>query len=79
MYILRLKYVCIYTGPETTTPLESKWHINSIEKDIYISKEIQHHRLILQMILVQTMKTFLAKAKAATNHIIPDFTYMNIC
>jgi hypothetical protein len=74
MYILCLKYVCIYTGPETTTPFKKQWRIKSVEK-IHISIKNQHHRLFLQMILlVWTMKTFLAKSKAATNHIIPGFT-----
>jgi hypothetical protein len=39
MYILRLKYVCIYIGPETTTPFKKQWRIKSVEKDTYINKK----------------------------------------
>jgi hypothetical protein len=39
MYILRLKYVCYFTGPTVTIPFESKWCIKSVEKDTYIKKK----------------------------------------
>jgi hypothetical protein len=39
MYILCLKYVCIYTGPETTTPFERQWRIKSVEQDTYINEK----------------------------------------
>jgi hypothetical protein len=38
MYILHLKYFCIYTGPVTTTPLQKQWRIKSVEKDTYVKK-----------------------------------------
>jgi hypothetical protein len=38
MYVLRLKYVCIYTGPVTTTPLQKQWRIKSVEKETYLKK-----------------------------------------
>jgi hypothetical protein len=38
IYILRLNYVCIYTGPGTTTPLQIQWRIKSVEKDTYLKK-----------------------------------------
>jgi hypothetical protein len=38
MYILCLKYVCIYTGPVTTTPLQKQWRIKAVEKDTYLKK-----------------------------------------
>jgi hypothetical protein len=39
MYILRLNYVCMYTGPEATTPFKKQWRIKSVEKDTYINKK----------------------------------------
>jgi hypothetical protein len=39
MYILCLKYVCIYTGPETTTPFKKQWRFKSVEKDTNINKK----------------------------------------
>jgi predicted GIY-YIG superfamily endonuclease len=79
MYILRLKYVCIYTGPVTKTPLQKQWRIKSVEKDTYLKKYPALPVVVSDDIMVRTMKTLLSKAKAATNHFIPRFTLMNIC
>jgi hypothetical protein len=74
MYILCLKYVCIYTGPETTTTFERQWRIKPVEKDTYINKIQASPVVSTDDIIGSYNKTFLAKPKTATNHIIPGFT-----
>jgi hypothetical protein len=81
MYILRLKYVCYFTGSEATIPFEAKWCIKSVEKETY-TKKIEHHRLFLQMILIRTMTTFSAimiLKKEGPNPNIPGFLSMKLC
>jgi hypothetical protein len=81
MYILRLKYVCYFTGPEATIPFEASGVLNQLKK-IHISRRKKHHQLFLQMILVRTMMTFSAMTilkKEEANPIIPVFILMKFC
>jgi hypothetical protein len=74
MYILRLKYVCIYTGPVTTTPLQKQWRINQLKK-IHISRNIQHYRLLLLMILGSDDEDIVVKSKSRNK---PFHTWLHI-
>jgi hypothetical protein len=74
MYILCLKYVCIYTGPETTTPSKKQWRIKSVEKDAYIKKKPTSLAVSTNDIIGSNDEDIFGKSKAATNHIIPVFT-----
>jgi hypothetical protein len=75
MAILRVKYICKYTGPETTDSFEAQMRIKSVEKDLYDQKRatvpVDHPNEI-------GLDDEYILGKKAPNPIIPGFILMKL-
>jgi hypothetical protein len=74
MYILRLKLVCIYTGPVTTTPLQKQWRIKSVEKDTYLKKYPTLPVVVTDDINGSDDEDIVVKSKSRNKPFHPGFT-----